>query len=226
MDFAKAFTYIFDDKDWIKKIGIAAGILLISPITLGILALPVIGWGMEILRRTTNGRADILPEWDNFGGFFMDGLKGLGVALIYALPIIVIQACNAGITIALTSAGSSASGDTADAMVMASTGISGLLLCLVVIFAVAIALLQPAGMALLANTGKFANAANPMNALAEFRRNPGGYLLAGLVGSLIVSLLGSVGVVACFVGAFVGYAIGIAVQNHLLGQAYSKAHQS
>jgi hypothetical protein len=226
MDFAKAFTYIFDDKDWIKKIGIAAGILLISPITLFILSLPVIGWGMEILRRTTNGRSDILPEWDNFGGFFMDGLKALGVSLIYALPIILIQACNAGVTIGMTSANSSMSGDMADTLAMATMGVSLLFGCLVVVFAIAIAILQPAGLALLANTGKFASAANPMNALAEFRRNPGGYLLAGLVGSLIVSLLGSVGTVACLVGAFVGYAIGIAVQNHLLGQAYSKAHQS
>ena len=29
MDFGKAFTYVFDDADWIKKVGIAAVLMLI-----------------------------------------------------------------------------------------------------------------------------------------------------------------------------------------------------
>ncbi len=47
MDFGKAFTYAFEDQDWLKKLGIG-GLLLLIPI-FGILA--VMGWTVEITRR-------------------------------------------------------------------------------------------------------------------------------------------------------------------------------
>jgi hypothetical protein len=44
MEFGKAFSFPFEDQDWVKKLGIA-GLLMIIPI-IGWLA--VAGWGIEM----------------------------------------------------------------------------------------------------------------------------------------------------------------------------------
>jgi hypothetical protein len=46
MDFGKAFTYVFEDADWVKKLGIA-GLLNIIPILGTIL---VSGWALNTTR--------------------------------------------------------------------------------------------------------------------------------------------------------------------------------
>ena len=42
MDVGKSFTYMFEDKDWLKKIAIGGGILLLGGLILGVLVIPAI----------------------------------------------------------------------------------------------------------------------------------------------------------------------------------------
>lgn len=213
MDFGRSFSYITEDEEWIKKILIAAVLLLT-----GIGGIVVAGWFAEIIRRVANDDATPLPDWSDFGGYAMEGLKIIGLSIVWSLPIILLVICNSVITIG---GASFASGDAAEVMgtvILVST------LCiyaLVFIYAILLILVLPASIAILATGGSFGDAIR--KAFPTFRANIGGFLLAAIVGSLVVSILSSVGVILCVVGTYLGMAFGYAVQGHLYGQAYKAA---
>lgn len=85
MDFAKAITYVFEDRRWLTKIGIAAGILPVP-----ILNFSVTGYAVEIIRRLMRRESEVLPEWDNLGQYFMDGIKLWIVGIVYSLPLLLL----------------------------------------------------------------------------------------------------------------------------------------
>ena len=82
MDIGSAFTYMFDDQDWLKKIAIGGGItlgaIILLPILVGLaLFLPLSGYMLETLKNVRDGRPTPLPEWANFGDLFSKGLMVL-----------------------------------------------------------------------------------------------------------------------------------------------------
>src|SRR4030065_1188818 len=89
MDFGKAFSYQFEDQDWIKKILIAAVIPLIPIIG----SLVVAGWGVEITKRVIHHEPFPLADWNDFGGYLGKGFKMAVIALVYALPLIIVAIC-------------------------------------------------------------------------------------------------------------------------------------
>ena len=64
MDFDLLFSFLTQDKNWVKKVSIAA-ILILSQI--GVIA--VLGWAAEISKRVADGQTESLPEWDEIGRF-------------------------------------------------------------------------------------------------------------------------------------------------------------
>src|SRR3989304_589343 len=97
MDIGAAFSFVTQDKDWIKKILIGAVLVLT-----GIGMVPVLGWALEITRRVIRGDTDLLPEWTEFGKFIVDGLKLILGALVWSLPFAVLAGCLVGIPAALS----------------------------------------------------------------------------------------------------------------------------
>jgi len=72
MDVARAFTYITEDERWVGKIVIGA---VISFFTFLLLPIPLLaGWMVGITRNVMAGVERPLPEWDDFGTLFRDGL--------------------------------------------------------------------------------------------------------------------------------------------------------
>ena len=75
MDIGSAFTFMFDDEEWIKKMAIGGGIALVaailSPILIGfVLFLPLGGYMLETLKVVRDGQTK-LPEWSDFGNLFV-----------------------------------------------------------------------------------------------------------------------------------------------------------
>lgn len=68
MNLGQAFSFPFQDPDWLKKIGLMALISLI-PIVGPII---VLGWGLDITRRVITRSPIILPEID-MGNQITDG---------------------------------------------------------------------------------------------------------------------------------------------------------
>ena len=62
--------------------------VLLSMILIGIPF--VAGYDMAVLRKTARGDALPLPEWDDYGKFFMDGLQTIGLYLIHFFGALLV----------------------------------------------------------------------------------------------------------------------------------------
>ncbi len=84
-------AFPFQDADWKNKFLIGSLIVLAG---FAIPLLPfcfVYGYMVQIMRHIIVEKGEAwLPEWDDWGKLFVDGLKLLGVALIYTLPVMVL----------------------------------------------------------------------------------------------------------------------------------------
>ena len=209
MDFGASFSYITEDEDWIKKILIGAVLVLT-----GIGGIAVSGWMLEIIRRVNDDAQEILPDWSEIGKYFVDGLKLIVAGLVWSIPMILLGACTGVLPLV---------GGNDDTMATVAIIVSSCVGLIIFVYAIAVALLYPALIGTLAETGSIGQAINPSHAFKLFRANIGGFLMASIVGGIIVSLLSSIGVILCVVGSFVGAAFGQAVMAHLLGQAYKNA---
>jgi hypothetical protein len=227
MDFGKAFSYVFEDPDWIKKIGIAGAIALVSMVlsvvVIGIIGfIPLIGWMLEIMRRVINRDPQPLAGWDDFGAYFSKGLQGFVVALVYTLPLILINACAQLIPLALAGAGNS---DSANAAAGAVGIVSICLGCLSFVYGLFVGIVMPAALGTLAATGQIGAAFRFGDIFGMIRSNPGPFIIAFL-GSILAGIIGGLGVIACVIGVAFTYAYSMAIQAHLYGQAYSQASAS
>jgi hypothetical protein len=86
MDFGLSFSFPFQDDDWIKKFVLTVVISFIPVI--GQLAL--LGWMVELTRRVIRGDATPLPDWADFGGILLLGLKMFVIGFVYSLPLILL----------------------------------------------------------------------------------------------------------------------------------------
>jgi len=90
VDFGRAFTSVTEDPDWIKKILIGGAFMLLSSVLVGVPF--VLGYFSQTLRNVVAGAARPLPEWDDLGGIFSEGLRLTAVYLVYVLAVGVVRA--------------------------------------------------------------------------------------------------------------------------------------
>jgi hypothetical protein len=218
MDLERAFTYIWKDPDWLKKVAIG-GVLAFT----GIGGFAVMGWLAEMARRVAHQEEEILPEWDRIGDYLLNGLKFVGVLLIWTSPMIVLAILfsfiPAGIVFAVPEDGQGA----------AIAAISILATCfwgIFMIYIVAVNLITPPLWVPVAEGTPFQELLNPKLAWGIFKSNAGGFIVALLVGSLAASLLSMIGFVLCVVGVFLTSVATQLVLAHLIGQASAYARDA
>jgi hypothetical protein len=212
MEFGKAFSFAFEDQEWVKKIGIA-GLLLIIPI-LG--ALVVAGWGLEVTRRVIQRDPNPLPDWNDFGGYFMKGLQLWVIGLVYSLPIILISVCQQAGTIMMQDSSD-------DTLLTVITILTVCFSCVTLVYSIFIGLVLPAAFGKFAATGQMGSAFRFGEVIAMVRSAPSAYLIA-LLGSIVAGIVGSLGLILCIIGALFTYAYAIVINAHLWGQAYNVAN--
>ncbi len=84
MDLAAFIKFPLSDKDWVKKIIIGCVVSLVP-----VLNLLTLGYFLNCLQLGMQGRAQ-LPEWDNWGELFKDGLFVLLIIIFYlAIPFVL-----------------------------------------------------------------------------------------------------------------------------------------
>jgi hypothetical protein len=213
MNFGKAFTFVFDDPDWLRKVAINALIGLI-PIA-GQLYL--LGWGLEVARRVASRSMAPLPDVD-FGTHIGHGVKALVVALVYTVPIWLIVIPMVAVTV--LAEGSTMDYETA-AMVMMICNVCGGLLTMV--YGLLLGFVLPAAMTRAVLKGSIKAGLEFGQVLARVRSAPGPYLLAFLGTAAASMLAGIVGGIACGIGIVFTMAYYYAVMGHLYGQAYLEA---
>ncbi len=216
MDFARSFSFITEDKDWFKKVGIAALLILT-----GIGGIISLGWLIEIVKRVSNDDPEALPGWENIGDYLINGLKLFGVVIVWSLPIIILSICSSLFLF------SSSDCINYDCQINPSGVIPMMCISiLVIVYSVFLGFLTAPLFGLIGEGLSFKELINPKTSYSLLKSNFFVYLLSIFLGGLISSFLSSIGVIACFVGAFFGNAFGYAVMGHLIGQAHKQAREN
>ena len=84
----KPFAFVFEDARWLNKVLIGGLFQLLAMMLVGIPFL--LGYLARMIRNVIAGEAVPLPEWDDLGEKFTEGLRLLGVGLVYVLPVFVL----------------------------------------------------------------------------------------------------------------------------------------
>ncbi len=210
MDFGKAFTYPFDDPDWLKKLVVIALISLI-PI-FGQLVL--MGYIVGIVRRVIQRNDVLLPDATNFGELFSNGWKLFVISLVYGLPAFLLFAFF-GLVMTFSA---NQDGGIWDVI----TFITICLMCLPSLYLILYVLIAPAALGRFAATGEMKDALKFGTVFGQLRRAPSAYLIVFL-GSIVSSIIASLGTPIFAIGAAFTGAYAAMINAHLAGQAYHQA---
>jgi Protein of unknown function (DUF4013) len=89
-DFVKPFGFVFQDPRWLNKVLIGGLFQIASVFIVGIFF--VMGYCARLTRNVIAGMESPLPEWDDLGEYFVEGLRLFCVVLVYAVPLAILAA--------------------------------------------------------------------------------------------------------------------------------------
>lgn len=87
-DFVQPFAFVFQDARWVQKVLIGGLFYIAAFLLIGIFF--IFGYCMRLARNVIADVPNPLPEWDDLGTYFVDGLKLFCVGLLYVLPIVIV----------------------------------------------------------------------------------------------------------------------------------------
>lgn len=76
----------FQGPDWQNRFLIGSALVVLGLLIPIVPSLFVLGYIVEVIRRTLAGEEPSLPPWQDWGRLFVDGLRALAVSLVYLLP--------------------------------------------------------------------------------------------------------------------------------------------
>jgi hypothetical protein len=220
MDVGSAFTFMFDDAEWVKKIAIGGGIMLagfiLSPIIVGVLLfLPINGYMLETLKSVRDGRPLPLPEWSDFGALFSKGLMVFVIGLVYNLPVILVMCPFFAISLVAPALDP----DTGASLAAIS---SICMICVLPVVALVAAALLPAALIRYAEYETFGSAFQFGEIFRFISGNIGDYIIVILL-TMVAQFVAQFGVILCFVGILFTAFWSVLVTANLLGQLARKA---
>lgn len=217
MDFGKAFSYVFEDPDWLKKVGLG-GVISLVPI----LNFAAAGYGLEVARRVINNDARPLPEWDNIGDKLVKGLLVAVIQFVYFLPMLlfvcIMQVAQA-VVLGATSSSSSSSDSTAATLVTVILACFG---CLAFLYALFAGLVLPAAIGNYVAKGQFSAAFRFGEVWGLVQKNLGLYVMV-LIITIVAGLVAGLGTIACIIGVVFTAFYAVLIMYHAYGQAYREA---
>jgi hypothetical protein len=194
VDFGRAFQFYFEDPDWQKKTLMGSLFYLLALLLVGFPF--VAGYAVQVTRRAARGEARPLPEWEDYGKLFMDGLQMIGLYLLHILAAFILPG-SIGCLFAII--GGAASGSDAAGGVAALGMMVAQLLLFVVMLAVMVYF--PAAYIRTAITGRFSAGLEVRENIELIKRSPGNYFLA-LAIYLVTNFIAQFGVLLCCIGFF------------------------
>ena len=200
IDLARGFRFVPEDPDWSKKVLIGGVFMLLASVLVG--AVFVAGYGVRLIRNSARGEPRPLPEWDDLGGIFGDGIRALALYLAYALPVMLVP-LSFVLVVALASAGISGTGShgASDAFAaLAAMGVMGVYAFMAVAM-LALSLYVPAALARFVMLERLGAGFEVRENFAFIRRNLPNYAMTLLL-YLLASFAAQLGIVLCCVGFF------------------------
>jgi hypothetical protein len=206
MDYGKAFSFFFEDRDWLKKMLIGGVFNLLAVVIVG--SIINMGYAIRVMRNVKDGLTEVLPEWENIGSFLSDGVAPWGISLIYglpsAIPSLVGYLLSTFAEILKRDAG------------MAFHAVSLCCSCLSLL-GYLVTILAPAALVNYVRLGSFGAAFRFGDLFRIIRKFPGPYVLTILV-TLAFHFLAIFGVIACCIGVFATGFWSVCASFHLYGQ--------
>ena len=212
LDFLRPFTFAFDDPRWLPKILMGGLFALASIFLIGIFF--IYGYMARLARNVIKGVQYPLPEWDDLGEYFTEGLKLFAVALVYAIPVILI----AGIAIVpmiIINAGA----DNNEALRSFAGMSASCVWCVMFPISIALAVWMPAALLMVVVTGEFSAGFDFKRIWQFIRANVGNYILAFVVW-LVARFAASFGFILLCVGVFFTAFWAFCVAAYAFGEVY------
>ena len=209
MDIGKAFSFPFEDEQWVSSI-LICGLLILVPIV-GWLAIG--GYTLEVARNVAMGSPRPLPKWDNFGEKLRLGFNWFVIYVGYSLPIMLIAGLASCILIIPAMSGNE------DALAAAL----GLFFCVIGLATVLGILIAPIALAATVRylqTDSLGAAFNVREVVSMVRADLGGWVVLWLL-SILCSFVGQLGTYI-LIGALFTVPYSQAVLGHLLGQTLQR----
>ncbi len=207
-DFMASLSVVGDDPAYLRKLLIGSLVLLA-----GVLILPLpllIGYYFRVTRRTALGEQWPLPEWDDWGGLFMDGLRVIALILPHQIAFLL----SVGLPFGAVGLGALALGDNVGPLVML---LILPLMLLVMLASLGFAVYLQVAQVRLALSQDLGQAFEPAANVAFLRRNVGPLLLAFAV-LLVTNFIAQFGVLLCCVGLLPATLWSQIAFHHALGQ--------
>ena len=215
LDLGRSFTFMFEDSDWVIKLVVGALILLVSGVfsifLVGFLGFVLLtGYMAAIVRHVARGEELPLPQWENFGDLFVDGLR-VGIAtFVWSLPALVLA-----VPIFITSLLAVDGSDAVAAVVTLILLVCG---CLLLLYSLFLAVVSPVIILRVAEEQRL-SAAFEVGTILGLVRSSIGPIILIIVASWIAQFLALVvGMLVCGVGVLVTWVWALWVQGHLIGQ--------
>jgi hypothetical protein len=212
MNFGQAFTFVFEDPDWAKKVLIPALIALIPLVGQFFL----IGWSLDVTRRVIQNNPRPLPDLD-FGRQLVDGLKAFVIGLVYAIPTIIFT--TPIVIVSIAAGNQNMNSNTAGGMVgIVSVCCGGLIF----LYSILMMFILPAAYGNFAASDRLGAAFNFNEVIGLVRAAPGAYLMV-LLGIIVSGFISGLGFFACGIGVLATLTYAQAINGHLYGQGYNEA---
>ncbi len=209
MDLERSLTFPFKDDEWLQKL-LIAGIVGVVPI----INLALIGWGVRQLKKVIADQELPLPDWSDFGDYFVKGLLVVIGNLIYAIPMLIFI-CLASVF------GGDWSSSYEYGYSSGGLNIIGLCFgCLTSLWGLLVGIVLPAAVTQYAVTEDFASFFRFGEIFRYIGRNLGNYIIALIVSVLVWIAASIVGGVFCGVGVILTVPWATLVTAHLLGLVY------
>lgn len=208
MDIGLAFSFVFKDREWFRKIAIPALCSLIPIIGPFI----VLGWALKVTKNVIEGQPEYaLPEL-NFGADLVKGLVAGLIILIYALPFIILAGLGGFIFF---------TGAEGDRLLLWISGLCIVMLALLVLLFTCF--LRTAALAKYVAKGAFGAAFKFGEIFRLLKKSLGSWVMVVLGQMLTMLIIAPLGLVACGIGMIITSSYGAAFYTHLLGQAYNQS---
>jgi hypothetical protein len=196
LDFGRALRFVTDDPDWVRKILLGGLFTLLGAVIVG--ALFVAGYLVALIRRAARNERYPLPDWDDLGRCFVDGLLAAALYLAHLLAVLAVPAA-LGCVVALFAGGlgsMSGSRDAEEAIgALLGIGIMGLY-ALMMLVMLALYVYVPAALVRFALLGRLSAGFEVRENVDFIRRNLTNYVLA-LVLYLVASFVAQFAILLC-----------------------------
>lgn len=230
MNVGKSLQFVFDDENWLSKLGLGALISLIP-----ILNFAWVGYYIQLMRNVSNKVELPLPQWDELGEKFIQGLLITIAAFIYILPAMLFLCLPIGI---LTLPAFFQDSDIQEPLAFFTTFGGMALICCVGLYLLAFSFYFPAVQLRYSRTGEFTSCFQIREIFSLISSHVSDYLVAWLVtlavGLVVVTVAGGggalIGWIPCLgqiaVWAIFFIAVGWVriVAAHLFGQIGMKIY--